>query len=391
MRPAVRLARLGLQGSQQTSASLTQSASRLADSQTLGSEVTFTRSFAAGGGHPPLPPPDAFTQVLMKVMPPIAALPNMIFSTAGASAGFFAKTASGSAPAQMAVSILAQHILVGELVYKMEENNIPAWAYWLSAAGHTDSATFTKMAQAVKGQLPTMSPSQVVDLVVGFHKAHCYDKEVFDLVAANIKSNFTEYEAEGLLKIVGAFGEFGHYEEGLFDDIADSITYCNSMWASEAAPLGDVAAAFAAYAKFNHARGDLFNNLQRGLWNLHRKKKLNASSPAELKDAVLSISRAFSTFSYWPYNTQMVLGVAKKRPEIFTEAEIKEIDSYADRAEATWGKLTYYREGFSDFKNYQEHAQVIAPTPGLYAFDDTLVPASYSPSALRSDLKPKAA
>jgi hypothetical protein len=119
--------------------------------------------------------------------------------------------------------------------------------------------------------------------------------------------------------------------------------------------------------------------------------ELNASSPAELKDAVLSISRAFSTFSYWPYNTQMVLGVAKKRPEIFTEAEIKEIDSYADRAEATWGKLTYYREGFSDFKNYQEHAQVIAPTPGLYAFDDTLVPASYSPSALRSDLKPKAA
>ncbi len=113
-------------------------------------------------------------------------------------------------------------------------------------------------------------------------------------MAANVSANFTKYETEQLLKLVHVFLDFGHYEQvqphctqarapvvwghscarlddpvprgalqALFDDIADSITYCNHYLAPIKAPPAQLAAAFSAYAKNEHERGDLFMTLAR--------------------------------------------------------------------------------------------------------------------------------
>lgn len=94
-------------------------------------------------------------------------------------------------------------------------------------------------------------------------RVNYYDKDLFTGVAANVSANFMKYETEQLLKVLGAFLEFQHYDQAAYDDIADSITYCNHYLAPIKASPVDIANAFAAYAKFEHERGDLFISLAR--------------------------------------------------------------------------------------------------------------------------------
>jgi protein phosphatase 1 regulatory subunit 42 len=42
------------------------------------------------------------------------------------------------------------------------------------------------------------------------------------------------------MQILSALHDFGHYNETVFDDIADSITYCNSYLAPIKAPTSEV-------------------------------------------------------------------------------------------------------------------------------------------------------
>ena len=64
-------------------------------------------------------------------------------------------------------------------------------------------------------------------------------------------------------QIVKSFSDNGHYDAQLFDDIADSITYCNHYLAPVKVPTDQVVNALTAYAKFGHDRGDLFVSLTR--------------------------------------------------------------------------------------------------------------------------------
>lgn len=64
-------------------------------------------------------------------------------------------------------------------------------------------------------------------------------------------------------QIVKAFADNGHFNAQMFDDIADSITYCNHYLAPIKVPTNEVVDALAAYAKFSHDRGDLFVTLTR--------------------------------------------------------------------------------------------------------------------------------
>ena len=57
--------------------------------------------------------------------------------------------------------------------------------------------------------------------------------------------------------------QFDHFSAELFDDIADSITYCNHYMAPIKCSPRDIAACMAAFAKFNHERADLFMSLSK--------------------------------------------------------------------------------------------------------------------------------
>ncbi len=94
-------------------------------------------------------------------------------------------------------------------------------------------------------------------------RVNYYDKDLFTGVAANVSANFTKFETEQLLKLLSAFHTFNHYDQAAFDDVADSITYCNHYLAPIKACPTQLATAFAAYAKHDHVRGDLFNTLAR--------------------------------------------------------------------------------------------------------------------------------
>lgn len=94
-------------------------------------------------------------------------------------------------------------------------------------------------------------------------RVNYYDKDLFTGVAANVSANFTKYETEQLLKLLSAFHTFNHYDQAAFDDIADSITYCNHYLAPIKACPTQLATAFTAYAKHDHVRGDLFVSLAR--------------------------------------------------------------------------------------------------------------------------------
>lgn len=66
-----------------------------------------------------------------------------------------------------------------------------------------------------------------------------------------------------MLSILKAFADNDHFSVSLFDDIADSITYCNHYLAPVKLPTPALVDALSAYAKFRHDRGDLFVTLCR--------------------------------------------------------------------------------------------------------------------------------
>jgi protein phosphatase 1 regulatory subunit 42 len=65
-----------------------------------------------------------------------------------------------------------------------------------------------------------------------------------------VQARFTEFETAGLAKLLPAFAAHDYFDQALWDDVADSITYCNHYMAPSRIPLPDVAALFSAYAKY---------------------------------------------------------------------------------------------------------------------------------------------
>jgi hypothetical protein len=59
---------------------------------------------------------------------------------------------------------------VSESLAKVDEVDVPFWAYWLSVGGYSNSAGYKKFAEAAKTKVASFEPQQVTDLVVAFHK-----------------------------------------------------------------------------------------------------------------------------------------------------------------------------------------------------------------------------
>ena len=68
------------------------------------------------------------------------------------------------------------------------------------------------------------------------HARGLYDRALFEGFAATVKARFTEFETPDLVKIAAAFAENDHFDLDLFDDVADSIAYCNHYLAPTATP-----------------------------------------------------------------------------------------------------------------------------------------------------------
>jgi hypothetical protein len=51
------------------------------------------------------------------------------------------------------------------------------------------------------------------------------------------------------------YASHDHFDMALWDDVADAITYCNHYLAASNADLADIAATFAAYAKYEVRHG----------------------------------------------------------------------------------------------------------------------------------------
>jgi hypothetical protein len=225
-----------------------------------------------------------------------------------------------------------------------------------------------------------MDAQQVTDLVTGLHAVHCYDKALYEGVAANISSNFTKFETVQLLAIVKAFSDSDHFSATLFDDIADSITYCNHYLAPVKVPTPAVTDALAAYAKFGHDRGDLFVTLARGISEVGLGK---LSSEARAKCVATGLS-ALSSLKFYPEQVDALLYYTKSQPSAFSADELKLADAVTAAVEAqTGGSLQTYEPSEEDATHWYGHHTAAPSAYELYVFRESLVPTSYSPEALR--------
>lgn len=331
---------------------------------------------APASGHEPSP-----TTPLSAVMPGVVALPRQVVGTA---LGLVQKAVIGAATSGYAkglVTSFAEKAIVDEAIVKVEDVDVPFWAYWLSASGYTSHAGFKKFAEAAKLKVAALAPQQVVDLTVAFQRASYYDKDLFAGIAANVSANFTKYDTEGLLKVLSAFLEFGFYEQAAFDDIADSITYCNHYLAPLRAPVAELSAAFAAYAKAGHERGDLFAALARGI----SESALSALPAAERKAVVMQTLRAFHAFQFWPESADALFHAAKSGADAFSADELKEVEKYQTIVEdAVGGELKVFKEGDDvDAVHWYGHMTPAPSSYNLYVFRDSLVPKAYSPASIR--------
>ncbi|GFR50356.1 hypothetical protein Agub_g12566 [Astrephomene gubernaculifera] len=338
-------------------------------------QAAFTRQFGAPASH------DSPTTPLSPIMPGIVSLPRKAIGAALGLAGKAVAGAATSGSVKNLVSSFADKAIVSESIMKVEETDVAFWAYWLSVGGYSSPAGFKKFAEAAKTKVAAMEPQQVTDLVVAFHKVNYYDKDLFTGVAANISANFTKFETEQLLKVLSAFLEFGHYDQTAFDDIADSITYCNHYLAPiKSCPL-ELANAFAAYAKFEHERGDLFTALARGF----SEQSLGKLDDETRKAVVLKALRAFHAFQFWPEATDALLYAAKSSAATYSADELKEVEKYQTLVEdAVGGELRVFKEGDDvDSVHWYGHHTSGPSSYQLYVFRDSLVPKQYSPASMR--------
>ncbi|GLI67322.1 hypothetical protein VaNZ11_011509 [Volvox africanus] len=338
-------------------------------------QTAFTRQFGAPAHH------DSPTTPLTPIMPGIVALPRQVISTALSLTGKAVAGAATSNYVKDLVSSFADKAILSESLAKVDEVDVPFWAYWLSVGGYSSPAGYKKFADAAKAKVLGLEPQQVTDLAVAFHKVNYYDKDLFTGIAANISSNFTKYETEQLLKVLGAFLEFGHYDLAAFDDIADSITYCNHYLAPIKASPVELANAFAAYQKFEHERGDLFIALARG-FNEASLSKLDADIR---KAVVLKALRAFHAFQFWPEATEALLYAAKSSLASYSADELKEVEKFQAMLEdAHGGELRVFKEGDDvDSVHWYGHHTPAPSSYQLYVFRDALVPKQYSPAGMR--------
>lgn len=320
---------------------------------------------------------------LSKVMPPLMALPRQVVSTA---LGLTCKLVTGTAQSGAVKSVVtsfAEEVLLKEQFVKLSELDVAYWAYWLSTSGYSSQAGFKRLAEAATPKVAAMKPQQVADLVAGFCHVQYYDRALFDAVSANVSANFTKFETHQLLPMLNTFAKFNHYSTALFDDIGDSIAYCNHYLAPMKAPACQVANALGAFAKYNHERADVFVTLARGLSEV----SLAELSAESRRTTVVTALRALKKFSFYPEQVDALLYFTESEASAYSADELADAAAIKAAAEAqVGGKLAVYTPNpDEDAAHWYAHQTQgpAAPAAQLYALRDALVPKSYSPAGFR--------
>lgn len=350
-----------------------QAASASANAQAAAAALPQLVRQMGGNAHPETP--------LSKIMPTVVTIPRQAVTTALSLTGKLIVGTATSGAAKSVVTSIADKVVVDEALVDLAAVDSACWTYWLSTLGYTNQAGYKKLVEAAKPKVAGMCKGQITNLTVGLYNVKYYDKDLFTAIAANVSANFTKFETEQLLKIVKAFAEFNHYSQDLFDDIADSIAYCNHYLAPVKAPLPDVIAGLSAFAKFKHERADALLTLARGVSEVG----LSGLSTAERKAAVVAGLKAFSTFSFYPEQVDALLYYTTAEAGEFSADELKLASEVKAAIEAqVGGSLETFPTGSEeDTVHWFGHHNHGPSNYELYVFRDSLVPKSYSPQAFR--------
>eukprot|EP00882_Tetradesmus_deserticola_P002943 GHRQ01003127.1.p1 GENE.GHRQ01003127.1~~GHRQ01003127.1.p1 ORF type:complete len:386 (+),score=202.65 GHRQ01003127.1:188-1345(+) len=334
------------------------------------------RHFAAGPGPTVVPNP------LQQVVPPL--LKGIGAAVDGVKGGLAAaadQLTSGPAT-RGTIAYFADKVLLSGTFVPPSDLDLPKWAAWLAANGYSSKQGWDTLMAGIKAAAPRLQPSDVEALAPALHAVGRFDRELFGQFADIVKARFTEFETAGLAKLLPTFAAHDYFDQALWDDVADAITYCNHYMAPSRIPLADVAALFSAYAKYEVDRGDLFVTLARTI----HEDRLKELDDGALKEVLGSLLGAFKALAFYPDCTQALLVAGRLRPSALGPAEqalMADVEA-ALRDHAPEGKLPWLDGGFKDWEHF--HGSSFG-SYNLWVARDELVPQYYKPS----DISPRPA
>lgn len=309
--------------------------------QPAGAAPSGVRGFAAGGE-----PPKIVETPLRKIVPPIMKAAGM--AVRGVQDGLGAAANGLAAASGPAITYFADNMLLSGSFLDMKDIDVAKWAHWLAGSGYTTRSGWDQIVAWGRDNAASLSAAQASALIDALYTVDRYDKELFTALAGVIQDKYMDFETEAMCRIAAAYAENDHFEVSLFDDIADSIAYCNHYFAPDMISLKDITACLAAYAKYGHDRADLFTTLARTVHE-DRLKKL---SDEELRATVMGLLRAFNKLEFWPDCTEALLVAAQLKPGAFG-ADAAEIASITTKLEGyAGGKLPWLDGGYLDWEHF---------------------------------------
>lgn len=265
-----------------------------------------------------------------------------------------------------------------------EHLDLPKWASFLAAGGYSDRAGWSKVVEAVRprAESGSYSAEEAEALVAAFYKADVYDKKLFSALGGILRAKFTEASTEGLCSAIEAFAANGHFDQGLWDDAADGVVYCNHYLAPTKVPVATLAAVFAAYAKYGVDRADLFVSLARSI----NEDRLRPLPDAELGKVATSLLQSFKKLDFWPDVTEALVLAGKVRPGVSVDGALAEFAAKKLAAGAGASASSPWLEGgYKDPEHF--HGRAFGEY-NMYVLRDELTPKYYSPAAARADVEP---
>jgi protein phosphatase 1 regulatory subunit 42 len=340
------------------------------------SQLQLRAGFAAGA------PPEIKPNPLQQIVPPI--IKGIKATVDGVSAGLSAASQGlKDGPATRgAIHYFADKFLLSGTFIEPNTIDIPKWAAILAETGYDNKDGWATLMTQLRANVSKLSPSEVEALIPALNSVGRYEKDLFLQMAEIVKARFTEFETPGLCKILPVYASHDHFDMALWDDVADGITYCNHYMAANNADLADIAATFAAYAKYEVDRGDLFVALAR---NIH-EDRINALDNGQLKQVLGSLLGSFKALGFYPDCTQALLVAGRLKPHVFGPAEntlMAEVEAEL-RGHSPSGQLPWLDGGYKDWEHF--HGAPFGDYQ-LWVMRDELIPQYYKPS----DISPRPA
>jgi protein phosphatase 1 regulatory subunit 42 len=372
------------------------SASASGSGRTLpAASAAATRAFAAAG-----PKPEVVPNPLQAIVPPIIAAVGGTVRGLQKGLPAAASAALTSGAARSAVAFFADRALLSGYFLAVEHLDLPKWAAFLASGGYADRAGWGKIVEAARAPVAagSLTAEEAESLVASLHSADVYDQALFSGLAAILRAKFTEASTEGLCAAIAAFAENGHFDQGLWDDAADAISYCNHYLAPTKVPVGSLAAVLAAYAKYGVDRADLFVCLSRAV----SEDRLRPLPDGELGRIASSLLASFKALDFWPDVTEALVLAARVRPGVSVDAALVEHAARKLAASSGGGGAAagasapagaggggggggspWLEGGYKDAEHF--HGKPFGEY-NMYVLRDELTPKYYSPAAARADV-----